>query len=60
MAAPHVSGVAALICEATGARGEQLWQELVRNAAPLEDEAPEDVGAGLSRIPDFLQLSGGS
>lgn len=59
MAAPHVSGMAALICEATGARGEQLWQELVRHAAPLEGEAAEDVGAGLSRVPDFAQLAGG-
>lgn len=51
MATPHVSGIAALICGATGAQGEGLWRELVEHAVTLEHEEPEDVGAGLSVVP---------
>lgn len=47
MAAPHVSGIAALIAEADGLRGRELWAELVRRTASLEDPAV-DIGAGLS------------
>lgn len=47
MAAPHVAGVAALIAEATGARGSELWEQLIASASPL-DLPREDVGAGLS------------
>ncbi|WP_120003031.1 S8 family serine peptidase [Nesterenkonia muleiensis] len=52
MATPHVSGIAALICGVSETRGEQLWQELVTHAAALEDEDPEDVGAGLATVPE--------
>lgn len=55
MATPHVSGIAALISGATGARGEQLWQELVSSAVALDDEPVEDVGAGLAKIPDQFE-----
>ncbi|WP_300343881.1 S8 family serine peptidase [Nesterenkonia sp.] len=51
MACPHVSGVAALIAETTGARGQELWDALVDSAVEL-DEPAEDVGAGLVRAPD--------
>lgn len=53
MATPHVSGIAALICGATEARGEELWQQLVDHAAALEEEDPEDAGAGLATIPPW-------
>lgn len=52
MATPHVSGIAALICGDTGARGEDLWKQLIDHAAALEDEDGRDVGAGLARVPD--------
>lgn len=55
MATPHVSGIAALIAEATGARGDELWQHIVEIAVTLPDQAREDVGAGLSRAPASSQ-----
>lgn len=51
MATPHVSGIAALICGATGARGEELWQQLTGHASVLEGQDDLDVGAGLARVP---------
>lgn len=55
MAAPHVSGIAALISGATGARGQQLWNEVVGHARAITGEQAEDVGAGLARVPDSLK-----
>jgi subtilisin family serine protease len=50
MATPHVSGIAALWCQATGARGAALWARLEQSARPLA--APViDVGAGLVQAP---------
>lgn len=50
MATPHVAGVAALIAEATGARGQDLWDQLLSGAKALQ--APkEDVGIGLVQAP---------
>lgn len=51
MAAPHVSGVAALLSASTGLRGQPLWDELIRTARPLSGADVEDVGAGLAVIP---------
>jgi subtilisin family serine protease len=50
MATPHVSGIAALWCEATGLTGRELWTVLVQNALPL-DVPSVDVGAGLVQAP---------
>ncbi|MEE1619839.1 S8 family serine peptidase [Zafaria sp. Z1313] len=50
MATPHVSGVAALLAEATGLRGRELWAELVQEAQRLE-AASVDVGSGLTLAP---------
>ncbi|MDO5067744.1 MAG: S8 family serine peptidase [Propionibacteriaceae bacterium] len=50
MATPHVAGVAALIAEATGARGQQLWDQLVAGVRGL-GLPKEDVGAGLVTAP---------
>jgi subtilisin family serine protease len=50
MAAPHVAGIAALYAEATGARGQALWNLLIRNALPLP-YPHTDVGAGLVQAP---------
>lgn len=50
MATPHVSGIAALWCEATGLTGRQLWAVLLQNAAPLNVPAV-DVGSGLVQAP---------
>lgn len=52
MAAPHVSGIAALICESSGLRGEELWEALISEAAALPDQETEDVGAGLAQVPE--------
>ncbi|WP_328821776.1 S8 family serine peptidase [Nesterenkonia haasae] len=52
MAAPHVAGIAALISGATGSRGEALWRTVVGHAVPLMHEDPEDVGAGLAKLPE--------
>ncbi|MGQ7787591.1 S8 family serine peptidase [Nesterenkonia sp. K-15-9-6] len=50
MATPHVSGVAALLAEATGFRARELWAEIVQEAARLELPSV-DVGSGLSLAP---------
>lgn len=51
MATPHVAGLAALHAEADpGARGEALWNLLIRTARRLDLPA-RDVGAGLARAP---------
>ena len=50
MAAPHVSGVAALWSQRTGATGRQLWARLVQAAQRL-DLPSSDVGSGLVRAP---------
>jgi subtilisin len=50
MATPHVSGVAALIHQQTGARGAQLWTRLIQTARPLSIPSV-DVGAGLVQAP---------
>lgn len=50
MATPHVSGLAAVLAEATGYRGRKLWSELVQEAHRLL--APSvDVGSGLGIAP---------
>ncbi len=50
MATPHISGLAALIAQATGARGYELWARLSQTARrlPLPNS---DVGAGLGQAP---------
>lgn len=50
MATPHVAGIAALYSEATGAKGQALWNLLMQNALPLPLPAV-DVGAGLVQAP---------
>ena len=50
MATPHVAGLAALLCQATGARGSELWSKLVQGAQPLDLPAA-DVGSGLAQAP---------
>lgn len=50
MATPHVAGVAALIVQATGKRGSELWKALTTTAEPLNLPAV-DVGAGLAVAP---------
>ncbi len=50
MATPHVAGIAALWCKATGETGGALWSTLVRNARRL-DLPTVDVGAGLVQAP---------
>jgi subtilisin len=50
MATPHVAGVAALLSQATGARGAQLWAKLTQTARPLSLSSA-DVGAGLVQAP---------
>jgi len=50
MATPHVAGLAALLSEATGARGAQLWAKLTQTARPLRLSSA-DVGAGLAQAP---------
>ena len=50
MATPHVAGIAALWCQATGAKGAALWTRLEQSAKPLG--APTvDVGFGLVQAP---------
>lgn len=51
MATPHVAGVAALLCEATGFRGRELWAELVQQGRRLE-QLSVDVAAGLTQAPE--------
>ena len=50
MATPHVAGVAAMISQATGARGHALWTRLIQTARPLNVPSV-DVGAGLVQAP---------
>lgn len=50
MATPHAAGVAALIAEATGLRGRELWAEMVQESRRLES-ASVDVGSGLVQAP---------
>lgn len=50
MATPHVAGIAALWCEATGQTGGALWSLLTRNARRL-NLSSADVGAGLIQAP---------
>jgi subtilisin family serine protease len=50
MATPHVAGIAALHAEATGLRGQELWNLLVRSAQRLPLPSV-DVGAGLVQAP---------
>ncbi len=52
MATPHVSGIAALWCQATGERGAALWVRLEQTARPLGTAIPAvDVGSGLVQAP---------
>ncbi len=51
MATPHVAGLAALHCEATGATGRELWAQLIQNAWRLSLTA-RDVGSGLAQAID--------
>jgi subtilisin len=50
MATPHVSGIAALISQATGARDYELWARLSQTARRLPLPAT-DIGAGLVQAP---------
>ncbi|MBD0322660.1 MAG: S8 family serine peptidase [Aldersonia sp.] len=50
MATPHVAGLAALWCQATGKRGRELWALLTQNARRLPLPS-SDVGAGLVQAP---------
>ncbi|OLF12420.1 protease [Actinophytocola xinjiangensis] len=50
MATPHVAGVAALISQATGATGHELWARLARTARRLP-LLSTDIGAGLVQAP---------
>ena len=50
MATPHVAGVAALLSQASGVRGAELWAKLTQTARPLSLESA-DVGAGLVQAP---------
>jgi subtilisin family serine protease len=50
MATPHVAGLAALIAQATGARGFELWARLSQTARRLALPCT-DVGAGLTQAP---------
>lgn len=50
MATPHASGIAALIAQATGARGFELWARLSRTSRRLPLPST-DVGAGLVQAP---------
>lgn len=50
MATPHVSGIAALIAQAKGARGFELWARLSQTARRLPLPST-DVGAGLVQAP---------
>lgn len=50
MATPHVAGVAALLSQATGARGAALWTKVIQAARALSLPSI-DVGAGLAQAP---------
>jgi subtilisin family serine protease len=51
MAAPHVTGIAALWAEATGLRGMDLWNKLLQQALPL-NLSSADCGNGLVQAPN--------
>ncbi len=53
MATPHVSGIAALYAEATGARGMELWAWLMRDAWRLSLSCA-DAGIGLVKAPVII------
>ncbi|GET37978.1 S8 family peptidase [Microseira wollei] len=50
MATPHVAGIAALHAQATGLKGQELWNLLVRTARRLPLPS-EDVGVGIVQAP---------
>jgi subtilisin family serine protease len=50
MATPHAAGIAALIAQATGARGFELWARLSQKGLRLPLPST-DVGAGLVQAP---------
>lgn len=50
MATPHVAGIAALHAQATGLKGQELWNLLIRTARRLPLPS-EDVGAGIVQAP---------
>lgn len=50
MATPHVAGVAALWCQATGRRGLELWASLCMESQRLAQQSL-DVGSGLCLAP---------
>ena len=50
MATPHVAGIAALFCQATGRTGPSLWLDVIRAARRLSLPSA-DVGAGLAQAP---------
>lgn len=50
MATPHAAGIAALIAQATGARGFELWARLAQTARRLALPGT-DTGAGLMQAP---------
>ncbi|EPH03438.1 hypothetical protein HMPREF1531_01499 [Propionibacterium sp. oral taxon 192 str. F0372] len=56
MATPHVSGIAALTAEATGARGQELWDKIVAGATSI-GLPKQDAGAGLVTAPAAKQAS---
>lgn len=50
MATPHVAGIAALWCQATGMRGAALWARVLQSARPLPLDS-RDIGSGLVQAP---------
>ena len=50
MATPHVAGIAALTAQVTQLRGQELWDEIIKNARDIKLPA-RDVGAGLVQAP---------
>ena len=50
MATPHVAGIAALHAEATGLKGQELWNHLTQTGRRLSLPS-EDVGSGIVQAP---------
>ncbi|HEX5870902.1 MAG TPA: S8 family serine peptidase [Longimicrobium sp.] len=50
MATPHVAGIAAQWCQATGRTGMALWTTLIQNARQIGGDG-RDIGAGLVQAP---------
>ena len=50
MATPHVSGIAALLCQETGRTGHALWDALLQIARPISGNVL-DIGSGLGQAP---------